>query len=176
MRLYGKWLLPPPFGAAYVSHPELNPNRQSQTCGASWAKTLQVPNGSAPGGHDILISQTVAMTSGLFAEAEGDPEVLPQGSVAALESPEEDEALFERISPIQGLRDALAPAPTQPTEDDWVNEELAGPLREVFGPLPKEPADVPPLEFTSSQQAPPHYPPGPIASIAFTVPGTHRLA
>jgi hypothetical protein len=291
-------LLPPPFGAGYVSHPELNPlaeavspvravfkvdsgcephtivsRRLVERAGLKPYKQktvlrladcdtyvtseemvrmkLRVTIGDRPRiftlvcvvwergalHHDILISQTVAVSTGLsifvhdnrlrevilgrqalLTETEGDPEILPQGSVAAIEGPEEDEALFQRISPIEGLRDALAPAPTQPTSDDWVNEELQGPLREVFGPLPKEPADVPPLEFTvvedqvkervyakakptklpsssprnfdvmSAQfrelkeagimgDSYPHYPPGPIASIAFTVPkpGVKRL-
>lgn len=291
-------LLPPPYGAAYVSHPELNPLAESaspvraifkvdsgcephtivsrrlveraglkpfksrtvlrladcDTCVTSEEMVrmrLRVTIGDRPRiftlvcvvwergalHHDILISQTVAMTTGLsvfvhdnilregilgrqalLVTEEGDPESLPQGDVATLESPEEDEALFQRISPIQGLRDALAPAPTQPTSDEWVNEELAGPLREVFGPLPKEPADVPPMEFTVTEElvkqrvyakakptklptssprnfdvmsaqfrelkeagimgdSYPLYPPGPIASIAFTVPkpGVKRI-
>ncbi len=291
-------LLPPPYGAAYVSHPELNPLAESvspvraifkvdsgcephtivsrklveraglrpfksrtvlrladcDTCVTSEEMVrmrIRVTIGDRPRiftlvcvvwergalHHDILISQTVAMTTGLsifvhdnrlrevilgrqalLVEADGDPEILPEGSVATLEGPEEDEALLARISPIQGLREALAPAPTQPTNDDWVDEELAGPLREVFGPLPKEPADVPPLEFTVAEElvkqkvyakakptklaassprnfdvmsaqfrelkeagimgdSYPHYPPGPIASIAFTVPkpGVKRI-
>ena len=291
-------LLPPPFGAAYVSHPELNPLAEAvspvraifkvdsgcephtivsrrlieraglkpfkartvlrladcDTCVTSEEMVrmrLRVTIGDRPRiftllcvvwergalRHDILISQTVAMTTGLsifvhdnrlrevilgrqalLADAEGDPEHLPEGCVAALEGAEEDAALFARISPIEGLREALAPAPTQPTGDPWVNEELQGPLREVFGPLPRDPADVPPLEFTVAEDlvrkkvyatakptklpassprnfdvmsahfrelkeagimgdSYPNYPPGPIASLAFTVakPGVKRL-
>ena len=289
-------LLPPPLGAGYVSHPELNPLAECQspvraifkvdsgcephtivsrslvqraglkpfksrtmlkladsnTCVTSEEMVrmrLRVTIGDRPRiftmvcvvwergalDYDILISQTVAVTTGLsifvhdnclrevilgkqalLAEARGDPEVLPQGSVAALNSVEEDAELFSRISPIDGIREALAPATL--TSDDWVNEELQGPLKDVFGPLPKEPADVPPMEFTVVEElvkqrvyakgkptklpsssprnfdvmsaqfkelkdagimgdSYPDYPPGPIASIAFTVPkpGVKRL-
>ncbi len=289
-------LLPPPLGAGYVSHPELNPLAECQspvraifkvdsgcephtivsrslvqraglqpfharttlkladdnTCVTSDEMVrmrLRVTIGDRPRiftlvcvvwergalNYEILISQTVAVTTGLsifvhdnslrevilgkqalLAEARADPEILPQGSVAALNSVEEDAELFSRISPIDGIREALAPASL--TSDDWVNEELQGPLKEVFAPLPKEPADVPPLEFTVVEElvkqrvyakgkptklpsssprnydvmsaqfkelkeagimgdSYPDYPPGPIASIAFTVPkpGVKRL-
>jgi hypothetical protein len=185
--------------------------------------------------HDMLISQTVAVRTGLgvfvhdnllrevimgkqalLATATQDPPQLPEGVVTAIAGEEEDEELFQRISPIDSVRTALLPATL--TDDPWVNEELKGPLSEVFGPLPPEPADVPPLEFDMDEErvrqmtygktkptkissssprqfdvmsahfselkaagimgnAFPHYPPGPIASIAFTVakPGTSRI-
>ncbi len=119
--------------------------------------------------HDMLISQTVAVKTGLsifvhdnlfrevimgrqalMQQVEQDPILLPEGQVLSIsgedcDEDEEDE-MFNRISPIDSLRQALEPS--QITEDEWVNEELQGPLKEVFGPLPKEPADVPALEFS----------------------------
>jgi hypothetical protein len=123
---------------------------------------------------------------------------------------QEDEAMMERISPIESIRAAMATA-VPSTDDPWVNEELHGPRSAVFGPLAPEPAAVPFLEFdvdeaavrqstygnTQTVKLPPtsphsqdvlraHWeelkgynviaeafpdvPPGPIASIAFTVP------
>jgi hypothetical protein len=123
--------------------------------------------------HDMLISQTVAVKTGLsifvhdnllrevimgrqalMQQAMHDPMLLPEGQVLSISgddcNDEEEEEMFQRISPIESLRQALEPA--QAGEDEWVNEELEGPLREVFEPLPKEPADVPPLEFSVQEE------------------------
>ncbi len=122
--------------------------------------------------HDMLISQTVAVQTGLsifvhdnllrevimgrqalLKQATHDPPELPEGSVMAIGDEQDplDEDLFLRISPLDSLREALK-APKQ-TQDQWVNEELQGPLKEVFGPVPPEPADVPPLEFDLNVEA-----------------------
>ncbi len=122
--------------------------------------------------HDMLISQTVAVQTGLsifvhdnllrevimgrqalLKQAAHDPPQLPEGSVMAIGDEQDplDEDLFQRISPLDSLREALK-AP-EPTQDTWVNEELQGPLKEVFGPVPLAPADVPPLEFDLNMEA-----------------------
>lgn len=117
-------------------------------------------------GHDLLISLTVAVKTGLSifvhdnllrevilgraalnAAPEGDPLGAPRAVVGTILGEEADEDLLERISPVDGLRAAMKPAP-QETDDPLVNEELRGPLREVFGPLFRDPAKVPPLEFS----------------------------
>ncbi len=121
--------------------------------------------------HDMLISQTIAVSTGLsifvhdnllrevimgrqalIRQATHDPPDLPSGSVATIGNDDDplDEELFQRISPLDSIRSALKPP--EKTEDDWVNEELEGPLKEVFGPLPPEPADVPPLEFDMNME------------------------
>jgi hypothetical protein len=186
--------------------------------------------------YDLLISQTVAVSTGLslfvhdnslrevilgkqalYEKPRQDPLVNASGVVASIcEEEGEDEDLMARISPLESVRQALKPA--ELTGDPWIDAELKGPLREVFGPLPPESADVPPLEFdvdvpavkqrtygktkpkklggASPRQtdvmgaqfkelkeagimadAYPDYPPGPIASIAFTVakPGVSRV-
>ena len=186
--------------------------------------------------YDLLISQTVAVATGLslfvhdnslrevilgkqalYERPIQDPVVNAAGVVASIcEDSEEEEDLMERISPLESIRQALKPS--ELTGDPWIDAELQGPLKEVFGPLPPEPADVPPLEFdvdvaavkqrtygrtkpkrlgaASPRQtdvmsaqfkelkeagimadAYPDYPPGPIASIAFTVakPGVSRV-
>lgn len=186
--------------------------------------------------YDLLISQTVAVSTGLslfvhdnslrevilgkqalYEKPRQDPVVNASGVVASIcEDEEEEEDLMERISPLESVRQALKPA--ELTGDPWIDAELQGPLKAVFGPLPPEPADVPPLEFdvdvaavkqrTYGKTKPkklggasprqtdvmtaqfkelkdagimadafPHYPPGPIASIAFCVakPGVSRL-
>jgi hypothetical protein len=186
--------------------------------------------------YDLLVSQTVAVSTGLslfvhdnslrevilgkqalYEKPRHDPLVNASGVVASIcEDEEEDEDLMARISPLESVRQALK-AP-ELTGDPWIDAELRGPLKEVFGPLPLTPAEVPPLEFdvdvasvkqrtygrtkpkklggASPRQtdvmsaqfkelkeagimadAYPDYPPGPIASIAFTVakPGTTRV-
>ena len=78
----------------------------------------------------------------IMRQAEQDPLVLPEGTVASVSGTDDfetDHEMFMRISPIDSLRKALEPAAL--TDDEWVNAELRGPLGEVFGPLPKEPAD-----------------------------------
>ena len=179
--------------------------------------------------YDLLISQTVALKTGLVifvhdnllrevilgraalhADPTDDPLGAPQAVVGSILGVEEDEDLQERISPIDGIRAAMKPPPVQ-TDDPLVNEELRGDLKEVFGPLCREPAKVPELEFSVNLEAVsqktyqlaqpmrlpsasprqcdvlaahfkelkelgvmadayPDYPPGPIASMAFTVP------
>ena len=179
--------------------------------------------------HDLLVSQTVALRTGLVifvhdnqlrevilgrsslhADPCFDPMGAPQAVVGSILGIDADEDLQERISPIDGLRAAMQPPPKE-TDDPLVNEELRGDLKEVFGPLCREPAKVPELELTVNVEevqkktyknahpmrlpaasprqcdvlraqfqelkdlgvmadAYPDYPPGPIASMAFTVP------
>lgn len=64
---------------------------------------------------------------------------------------DEDQHILETISPVESLRQAMQ-VYTE-VDDPWVTEELQGPLKEVFGPLPPEPADVPPLEFDVDEGA-----------------------
>ena len=63
----------------------------------------------------------------------------------------EDQHILETISPVESLRQAMETYTE--VDDPWVTEELNGPLREVFGPLPPEPADVPPLEFDVDEES-----------------------
>jgi hypothetical protein len=160
--------------------------------------------------HDNDLREAIMGKHALYAEPLFDNlgEVRPV--CATIIGAEEDEEMMERISPLESIRAAMAPAVEQ-TEDPWVTEELQGPRRAVFGPLAAEPAAVPMLEFDVDEEAvqqhtygntqtiklpttSPHsqdvlrahweelkgynvlaeaYPdvvPGPIASIAFTVP------
>jgi hypothetical protein len=64
---------------------------------------------------------------------------------------EEDQHIMETISPVESLRQAMETYTE--VDDPWVTEELNGPLKDVFGPLPPEPADVPPLEFDVDEDA-----------------------
>lgn len=160
--------------------------------------------------HDNEFREAIMGKHALFAEPLFDNlgEVRPV--CATILGEHEDEEMMERISPLESIRAAMAPA-VDKTDDPWVTEELNGPRREVFGPLAAEPAAVPFLEFDVDEDAvrqhtygntqtvklpttSPHsqdvlrahweelkgynvlaeaYPevvPGPIASIAFTVP------
>ena len=72
-------------------------------------------------------------------------------TVASIIGVEDDQDIMETISPIESLRQAMAVYDV--VDDAWVNEELRGPLREVFGPLPPEPAKVPALEFDVDEEA-----------------------
>ena len=120
--------------------------------------------------HDLLISQTVAVQTGLsifvhdnmlrevilgklclLEKATHDPMENSVGVVAASIGDEnEDQDLLERISPIESIRSALKPA--EKTGDPWVDAELMGPVGAVFGPLPPTPADVPPMEFDVNEK------------------------
>lgn len=160
--------------------------------------------------HDNILREAVLGKHSLFAEPLFDNlgEVRPV--CATILGDEEDADMMERISPIESLRAAMAPAVAS-TDDPWVTEELLGPRKEVFGPLASTPAAVPYLEFDVDEaaiesmtygntqtiklpptsphsqdvlrahweelkgynviaEAYPDTPPGPIASIAFTVP------
>jgi hypothetical protein len=66
-------------------------------------------------------------------------------TVASILGEEDDQDVMETISPVESLRQAMTVYDT--VDDEWVNEELCGPLKGVFGPLPPEPAKVPALEF-----------------------------
>lgn len=122
-------------------------------------------------GHDLLVSLTVAVKTGLsifvhdnllrevilgraalHAEGKHDTLGAPDAVVGTILGEEADEDLQERISPIDGLRAALK-GPPEMTDDPLVNEELRGPLKDVFGPLFKDPAKVPPLEFSVDMEA-----------------------
>jgi hypothetical protein len=102
--------------------------------------------------HDMLISQTVAVTTGLsvfvhdnllrevimgrralLQHAAFDPPELPEGTVASISGDQDpfDEELFQRISPLDSIRSALKPP--EKTDDEWVNEELDGPLKKPCG-------------------------------------------
>jgi hypothetical protein len=72
-------------------------------------------------------------------------------SVATIIGLEEDQEIMETISPIESLREAMTTH--ESVDDEWVNEELRGPIAGVFGPLPPEPAKVPPLEFDVDEEA-----------------------
>jgi hypothetical protein len=76
----------------------------------------------------------------------------PNAVVGTILGEQADEELQERISPIDGLRAALKAAPEM-TDDPLVNEELRGPFKDVFGPLCKDPAKVPMLEFSVDLEA-----------------------
>ncbi len=179
--------------------------------------------------ESLLISQTTALRTGLtlyvhdntFREMimgrhslYAEPLLDNMGEVrpvcATIISEQDDADMMERISPLESIRAAMAPAVAS-TGDPWVDEELRGPRAAVFGPLAPEPATVPLLEFDVDEEAVvkatygntqtvklpptsphgqdvlrahweelkgynvlaeafPDIPPGPIASIAFTVP------
>lgn len=160
--------------------------------------------------HDNVFREAVLGKHSLFAEPLFDNMGEVRPVCATIIGEDEDADMMERISPLESLRAAMAPA-VGSTIDPWVNEELRGPRREVFGPLASEPANVPPLEFDIDEaaverctygntqtiklpptsphsqdvlrahweelkgynvlaEAYPDVPPGPIASIAFTVP------
>jgi hypothetical protein len=109
--------------------------------------TVAVKTGLSIFVHDNLLREVILGRAALNAAPEGDPLGAPRAVVGTILGEEADEDLLERISPIDGLRAAMAAAP-QETDDPLVNEELRGPLRAVFGPLCKDPAKVPPLEFS----------------------------
>ncbi len=160
--------------------------------------------------HDNTFREAVLGAHSLYAEPILDNMGEVRPVCATIIGEEEDEDMLERISPLESIRAAMAPAVTS-TSDPWVTEELHGPRREVFGPLAPEPANVPLLEFDVDEaaierctygntqtvklpptsphsqdvlrahwnelksynvlaEAYPDVPPGPIASIAFTVP------
>ena len=120
--------------------------------------------------HPLLIGETTALRTGLtlfvhdnatrtallglpaFSSiVDNDPTAVPPSIVASIGKPDDDE-LLERISPIEGYRAAMLP-PT-PTDDPLVNEFMADPdIGPVFGPLPKEPANVPPFDFDLNIEA-----------------------
>jgi hypothetical protein len=95
--------------------------------------------------HDNLLRDVIIGRQALLAAGTTDYRGEPRAIVGAIIDEEEDQQLHERISPIESLREAMKPA--ELTDDPLVNEEIAGPLGAVFGPLAKEPANVPPLEF-----------------------------
>lgn len=72
-------------------------------------------------------------------------------TVASIIGVEDDQDIMETISPIESLRQAMVTY--ESVEDEWVNEELRGPLGAVFGPLPPEPAKVPALEFDVDEES-----------------------
>jgi hypothetical protein len=88
-----------------------------------------------------------ALSSGDEFDSVGD---VPS-SVATIIGADDDQHIMESISPIESLRQAMLKHDV--AEDAWVNEELRGPLAGVFGPLPPEPARVPPLEFDVDEEA-----------------------
>jgi hypothetical protein len=111
------------------------------------SQTVAVTTGLSVFVHDNLLREVIMGRQALLRQAEHDPPELPMGSVATIGGEQDpfDDELFQRISPLDSIRSALKPV--ERTDDDWVNAELEGPLKEIFGPLPPEPADVPPLEF-----------------------------
>jgi hypothetical protein len=111
------------------------------------SQTVAVTTGLSVFVHDNLLREVIMGRRALLQHAAFDPPELPEGTVASISGDQDpfDEELFQRISPLDSLRCALKHP--ERTDDDWVNDELDGPLKEVFGPLPPEPADVPPLEF-----------------------------
>jgi hypothetical protein len=72
-------------------------------------------------------------------------------SVATILGEEDDQELMENISPVESLRQAMTVYTK--VADPWVQEELDGPVGEVFGPLPPEPAKVKALEFDVDEPA-----------------------
>jgi len=72
-------------------------------------------------------------------------------SVATILGEEDDQELMENISPVESLRQAMTVYTK--VDDPWVQEELDGPVGEVFGPLPPEPAKVKALEFDVNEPA-----------------------
>lgn len=72
-------------------------------------------------------------------------------AVASIIGVDDDQEIMETISPIESLRQAMVVY--ELVEDEWVNEELRGPLAAVFGPLPPEPAKVPALEFDVDEES-----------------------
>lgn len=72
-------------------------------------------------------------------------------SMASIFGPDDDQEIMDTISPIESLRQAMS-SPDD-IKDPWVAEELRGPRAAVFGPLPPEPANVPPLEFDVDEDA-----------------------
>jgi len=158
--------------------------------------------------HDNDIREALLGISALTEYSGADP-LVTCGKVATIISPEEDQDLAERISPIEGIRAARQPAAA--SRDAWVAEFKTTDLAPVFGPIPIEPAAVPFLDFgvnehaiskmtyantqpiriapaaprkqdsidahveelrtyNAVEMAYPDMTPGPIASVAFTVP------
>lgn len=72
-------------------------------------------------------------------------------AISTIIGTDEDQEIMETISPVESLRQAMITYTS--VNDPWVNEELNGPLAAVFGPLPPEPANVPPLEFDVDEPA-----------------------
>ena len=95
--------------------------------------------------HDNTMRQAMLGQQALFAHLMTDalPEV--PAVVATINSAEEDQDLLERISPIESFRAALQPA--SDTGDPWVNDFLHSDLAPLFGPISREPAKVPFLDF-----------------------------
>ena len=100
--------------------------------------------------HDNDIREALLGIAALTEYSGADP-IVSCGKVAVILSEEEDQALHERISPIEGIRAAKQPA--APSKDPWVREFMATDLVTVFGPIPQEPADVPFLNFGVNKQA-----------------------
>jgi len=94
--------------------------------------------------HDNDMREVLLGISAITEHRSADP-LQTCGRVATIINEEEDELLHERISPIEGIRCAKLPA--SKSKDPWVNEFLQTDLSIVFGPIPKEPADVPFLDF-----------------------------
>ncbi len=102
--------------------------------------------------HDNDIREALLGIAPLKFDEEFDP-VQTVGKVATIISVEEDELLHERISPLEGLR--IACSPSAPSSDPWVQEFMRpdSEVKEVFGPIPREPAKVPYLDFEVDEDA-----------------------
>ena len=96
--------------------------------------------------RDAIIGRE-ALSSGDEHDTIGD---IP-AAISTIIGAEEDQEIMETISPVESLRQAMITYTS--VDDPWVNEELRGPLAGVFGPLPPEPANVPPLEFEVDEPA-----------------------
>jgi hypothetical protein len=99
--------------------------------------------------HDNDIREALLGIAPLKFHPEGDS-LQVVGRVATIISAEEDQDLLERISPLEGFRAALEPA--SKSEDPWVKEFLESGIGGVFGPIPKEPANVPYLDFDVDEE------------------------
>ena len=96
--------------------------------------------------HSPALREEIIGREALSTDDEGDTIGDVPSSVATIFGPAEDQEIMETISPVESLRQAMS-STRDDIQDPWVLEELSGPRARVFGPLPPEPAKVPPLEF-----------------------------
>jgi hypothetical protein len=101
--------------------------------------------------HSVELRDAIVGREALLSTADEDIYGDVPTCASVLINEDEDQHIMDTISPIESLRQAMQ-THTQ-VDDPWVTEELHGPLKEVFGPLPPEPADVPPLEFDFDDDA-----------------------
>jgi hypothetical protein len=101
--------------------------------------------------HDNSLREVILGQQALYERLSSDSIPDVPDTVATIVSPEEDQELLERISPIEGLRAAMAPAGE--STDAWVTEFLNSDLAELFGPLSPQPARVPFLNFDVNESA-----------------------